>query len=334
MTLIITVASPLFIIQVGDRLLTRAIAGKTEEFDANSNKSLIYEASNGLLAISYCGKAFIDGKPTDEWIAMQLHPSLKKMHADGPDPWSIQHGSLDPAHWLSSDGVVKRLREKLSKLHESETKECGVTIVISGWKPNQPRKNKLLVELTRPRGSTKLVKVIGIKRKPGIKGNCGIGMVGSGARKETWAYVKACWNEIHEGVTPPQSEAEYEAYVTTVRDAMVATVKFAASIEQSVGPNVHATTLWQPQYQRPLRAETHFFSTLPHPATIQPPSREVHVPDAAVTGWSIFGNVICAPSYLVGQHSVSGSFTDLQMSGTPAQNGVTFFFKAIPRRRS
>ena len=81
MTLIVTVATPCFVMQAGDRLLTREIAEEDYEiYDANSNKNVIYEASDGLLTISYAGIAFINRQPTDEWLAHLLQYQLQHLH--------------------------------------------------------------------------------------------------------------------------------------------------------------------------------------------------------------------------------------------------------------
>jgi hypothetical protein len=331
MTLIITIISPLFVIQAGDRLLTTQSDGKTEQFDEKSNKSVIYEATNGLLTISYCGAAFVRGKPTDEWIAEQLESTLK-IPMDGSDPSSMQFGTLSDAPRLSFDKVIKRLRDKLATLSSSELRHAGITIVIAGWKLKREKWKRVLVELTRLRGSTGLNKPVGFRQRPGIKGNCGVDLVGSGNRKETVAYFDAQWASIHQRGTLPDVEA-YEKYVTDVRDAMVATIKFASSIEDTVGANVHTATIYEPKYFPTLFCETHFFNDMPHPAVIQTPRRTVPVPDAGVTGWVLFPGLLRAPSYLVGTEQINSPLTTLISNGAPPQFGVGHFMQTVPRRR-
>ncbi|MDD1976199.1 hypothetical protein [Pseudomonas tussilaginis] len=147
MTLIITLATPMLIVQAGDRLLTQNVNGRTQQFDEKSNKSLIYEAFNGLLAISYRGKAFIQGKPTDEWIAEQLNSHLK-IPSDGTDLWSLQMATGRPCNLLTCDRVIKVLRESLSSLAKSEFIQTGLTVVITGWKEKKKRIENVLIEIT------------------------------------------------------------------------------------------------------------------------------------------------------------------------------------------
>lgn len=331
MTLIITVASPLFVIQAGDRLLTTQSDGETKQFDDKSNKSLIYEAEDGILAISYCGAAFMRGKPTDEWIAEQLDTRIK-IPTDGSDPWAMQLGNLSERKQHRCDAVIKRIRERLTNISQGELISSGVTIVIAGWKRKYNKWKRVLVELSRTRASTRLSKPEGFKEQPGLKGVCGIDMVGSGFRRETEAYFMAEWKAIHQREGLPDVSA-YEQYVADVRDAMVATIKFASTIEGTVGANVHTTTIYEPDYQPHMCCETHFFSDMPHPAIIETPTRIVSVADAGVTGWVLFPDVVKAPAYLVGTEYTQGRSTILRSNGAPSQGGVHHFQQTVPRRR-
>jgi hypothetical protein len=65
MTLVLSVATPAYSLQVGDRLVSKA--GKP--FDALANKNVVLRATDGLLIFGYTGPAYLDGLPTDVWIA-------------------------------------------------------------------------------------------------------------------------------------------------------------------------------------------------------------------------------------------------------------------------
>jgi hypothetical protein len=78
MTLILTFASPFYVLQVSDRLVT--VSGK--EFDAVANKNVIYLARDADATIGYTGRAFVDRVPTDQWIAEKLGGS----RAEGERP--------------------------------------------------------------------------------------------------------------------------------------------------------------------------------------------------------------------------------------------------------
>ncbi len=65
MTLVLSVATPAFSLQVGDRLVSKGGV----PHDPRSNKSVVCRATDGVLAFGYTGPAFVGGLPTDTWIA-------------------------------------------------------------------------------------------------------------------------------------------------------------------------------------------------------------------------------------------------------------------------
>lgn len=333
MTLIVTAATPLFVLQAADRLITRQVAHKIEEYDAVSNKSIIYEALDGLLAISYCGNAYIDGLPTDEWIAMQLHPGVKNMYGDGPDPSAIQISPLADGDILTVDGVLQRLRERLEDLPAHTVRPYGgITLAISGRRLNGPGTPSVLVEFKRSERTREAVEATGFKRRPGVKQNSGVMWNGSGSTDEVQTCFEDAWKLIHQG-NPPSLWEEFLAHFNSVRDAAVSAIHLAASRNPTVGPNVHITTI----ISRPggaLVAKTEFVATVNHPATIYTPTRTVHVPNAAVTSWILTANACLAPSYLVGPWVTQGKHSVIEMHGAPGQGGVHNFFQTVPRRRS
>jgi hypothetical protein len=68
MTLVCSVVSRQFVLQVSDRLVTQG----EKPFDPLANKSLICLFPNAVAAISYSGDAYLRGTPTDHWIAERL----------------------------------------------------------------------------------------------------------------------------------------------------------------------------------------------------------------------------------------------------------------------
>ena len=81
MTLILSFVQPRFAIQVSDRLVTviqpnaparthDPLANKTARtHDPLANKTVIYITKNAFVSISYSGRAYMGGLPTDKWIA-------------------------------------------------------------------------------------------------------------------------------------------------------------------------------------------------------------------------------------------------------------------------
>ncbi len=68
MTLVLSVATPAYALQVSDRLVSKG--GKPH--DPLANKTVVLGATDGLLVFGYTGLAFLDGMPTDTWIADQI----------------------------------------------------------------------------------------------------------------------------------------------------------------------------------------------------------------------------------------------------------------------
>jgi len=70
MTLILARASAEFVLQVTDRLTT--IQATKQPFDKIANKNILYFASNAVIALAYTGDAYLEGIPTDHWIAEKI----------------------------------------------------------------------------------------------------------------------------------------------------------------------------------------------------------------------------------------------------------------------
>jgi hypothetical protein len=75
-TIIMSVVTADYTMQVSDRLLTRKLTTLTtpeqvfyEPWDKAANKSVIVLGSDGLFAMGYTGPAHVAGAPTDGWIA-------------------------------------------------------------------------------------------------------------------------------------------------------------------------------------------------------------------------------------------------------------------------
>jgi hypothetical protein len=70
MTLIVGQTSARFALHIGDRLVSVQSPGKPPSpFDVLANKSLLYVAPDGIVAIGYTGLAYLEGVPTDQRLA-------------------------------------------------------------------------------------------------------------------------------------------------------------------------------------------------------------------------------------------------------------------------
>jgi hypothetical protein len=71
-TMILSVISARYALQISDRLLSQKRANQYEPWDPASNKSVILLGHDGLISMGYSGPAFISRATTDGWIAEVL----------------------------------------------------------------------------------------------------------------------------------------------------------------------------------------------------------------------------------------------------------------------
>jgi len=73
MTLILSANRRETVIQVGDRLVSQVSPGREPKpLDVLSNKSVIYRATDGIVTIGFSGRARLEDKRTDLWLAELL----------------------------------------------------------------------------------------------------------------------------------------------------------------------------------------------------------------------------------------------------------------------
>jgi hypothetical protein len=65
MTLVLSLATPAYLLHVSDRLVSRTGV----PHDRLAHKTVVLRGTDGLLVFGCTGLAFVDGVPTDTWIA-------------------------------------------------------------------------------------------------------------------------------------------------------------------------------------------------------------------------------------------------------------------------
>src|SRR4051794_23401448 len=80
MTLILSVAGPIGVVQVSDRLTSFVSGGRRRPHDPLANKTVLFLAKDAVAALSYTGKAYLDGIPTDQWMAERIRGDCKRTH--------------------------------------------------------------------------------------------------------------------------------------------------------------------------------------------------------------------------------------------------------------
>ena len=133
-TIILSVATTLYAVQVSDRLLTLKVGNRYEPWDPASNKSIIMHARDGLVSMGYSGPAHIYGATMDGWIAGVLSGE-EDLGADQPRPsFGLRVGGTRPSLPLHAHltAVADRLNEafKAAKV----THKHSITYVGQRWR--------------------------------------------------------------------------------------------------------------------------------------------------------------------------------------------------------
>ena len=151
MTQILGVVTRRSVFHVSDRLLSQRTGSSYIPFDRNSNKSVIFCATDAHVVAAYTGRAYLDNVPTDTFIAQ----SMLGLRLSGNGGF---YGVGWPSSWTDIGRSVERLRQCLSDafhrlpVHE---READFQVAVLGWRqkrgPNQLL-TPLMWELSRPPG--------------------------------------------------------------------------------------------------------------------------------------------------------------------------------------
>lgn len=138
MTQIINVLTRKRLFHLSDRLLTQQGIGTVSPFDEQANKAIVFVGSNYHSLISYTGRAYFRGVPTDAFLAQCL------MNADQPLGGYMSAHCVGKTDLYSSVQRMKAgLSSEFSKLTIPEL-QPEFTVSICGWiqkdlaKPIQP----------------------------------------------------------------------------------------------------------------------------------------------------------------------------------------------------
>lgn len=130
MTLILSAHMPTFAFQVSDRLASREPrSGDAKTWDPTWNKGVILLASDALVAISLSGLAYLNGRPTDQWVAETLWGG--PIQVGGRGLLTIGSG---PTRTLrtSLELLASAIDQELRKL-PGTVREKALHFVVTGW---------------------------------------------------------------------------------------------------------------------------------------------------------------------------------------------------------
>jgi hypothetical protein len=138
-TLILAQASSWFASEVSDRLVTRA----GRHFDPVANKSVIYLAPDGVCSMAYTGLAYIDGVPTDQWIAGVLAGHVFERGR----PPSLRLGRIPS--WRHIGPTLDNLASRLTMAWTSERQRpFGAPmfeVLVTGWQWDRRQRARPIV---------------------------------------------------------------------------------------------------------------------------------------------------------------------------------------------
>jgi hypothetical protein len=131
MTLNLTLLTHDYAMQVSDRLLTERTSG--QQFDALTNKNVIFQARDGLFSICYAGPAYLEHTPTDTWIACKLAGEDSAPWREGRDLQEGGSGILvrprPKRPWFDIGQSVDLLRQEFEALNLVDR----LDVMVAGW---------------------------------------------------------------------------------------------------------------------------------------------------------------------------------------------------------
>jgi hypothetical protein len=233
MTLIMTEVSRLFVLHVADRLVTR----DRSPFDRTANKTVIYRARDGIVAMSYTGPAYIAGLPSDQYIAEFL---CGHQFRAGERIGFMVSGPI-AAPWLHLGPMLEALRERIgfefATARMARARTMNFELLITGWQWYCRK---------RPRPT-----YAGIEKPAGV------------AQAHIWRGRRHFWRDFALAVTPEDQLAEPEYLETNAalrkafwradeaEAALVDRIRsVAARPGSNVGPHCMSVLLFQPHMRR------------------------------------------------------------------------------------
>lgn len=293
MSLVLTAACPAFTVQVSDRLISTedrrpnlAInrPAKRSPFDALSNKSIVYRARDAIVSMGYVGSAYLERKPTDEWIAERLWGEpLTVRTPDGRIPICV-----GPAPRSRDIGLaVRALEEALASVAPTEH---GLTIAIAGWQAVRKNAGRPIVIELGKRPNDRSVSRFRSPRWLPKDRNLLVGEIGG--------YLT---REQHESLGKKLVGASRSKDVLEAFESILAkTIRVVSATNSSVGPNLMSVIIPSARRGSP---RVRFLPSLEHQIEVRS-AGELRVLSASYSPWLIGPGILYPPSIIVGTHSV------------------------------
>lgn len=324
MTLIISVVTQDLVLNASDRLLSQG----EKEWDAVSNKAVLFFARDGIYTIAYRGLAFIGALPTDEFIVETLmgHP------ISGPigKPRFTSLGERNDCPPIAV--ALNRLCSRLHATAASSPKRCrellveGLTVTVSGWRWSEP-------EHLRPKP---IAWTIDVNRKRGSSG-WSVDSLFLG-----WRTVSRPKGRERSSVISPAfniEDAEHDEFTQKllranspfdVKNAAVECIRAVSKRRPSVvGTDVMVIHIPRPRFRR---VEIEFLPGSPRLATIDGEQLQ-----PAYSPWILWSQGSIPPAQLIltrDRHQIEGFVVEIRGVSDPGDTKVIYMNYPQARRRN
>jgi hypothetical protein len=321
MTLILTEASPGYILQVSDRLLTRG--RRRRPFDPVSNKTIVYLARDALVSIAYSGNAYLDETPTDQWMAGVLIGKRLEPDDLGGLTIGLRGRRLDIGQ--SIELLRTELGSAISRLPRSE-EPPSLHVVIAGWQWNRKHARPIVTHMVTSTASPSFLYVRPLPRYWHFRR-----MPEDKSRKPLYFTPVPTSNPL----SPEEQAKAFErlSQAISVDDStqvLIDTIRLAASKQpQVVSEACMCIYLPPPSYR-----SAQIVFTTPQTQQVAITGKVEEELPATFSPWVIGSGLVWAPSIVVGTHTINtGPFTvKIKAPTVPGDAGIQAAWSTQPRR--
>lgn len=280
MTLVLTAATPAFVIQAADRLTTKKRV-MVSTHDPIANKTVLYRANDAIAVLSFSGLAYRGQQPTDEWLADLLWGGSFPRGADGIRP-AVFGVARRPNVW-SINRAIRALRDAIDAIPQVEIDLGGLFVAITGWRNNRGVVRPFVTEILRGKGAMTAA-VSGTKMRWPVKKPLCLGQIGALMSNAT---LNAAFDPFREEGILRDVDAE---------QTLVELIRKQSARQSTVGPNVFSLVLPKPG-TGPIVGRFH--AAVTHQAEVVAASAVYRV-EVAHTPWVLWSMGWFAPQTLAG----------------------------------
>jgi hypothetical protein len=295
-TLILSQLSHRFVIQVSDRLVSQPVRGSApRRFDSKANKTIVYIAPDAAVSMSYAGLAYIDGIPTDQWIANVLRG---EEYPDSEPRWLIRNDPLRKWRTIGQveNTLLEQLRQRLPKNRVFE-------LLIAGWQwDSRQLARPMLTRISNIGTALTMVRCPRHWHWPRREADAWrIPVMETHSPKDSFSDSE--FKRLVDAV-PPQTPSLAEA-------GIVAAIRAASDRKLGIGKDCMSVVLLRPR-ERTIRVRYHPFRSRPYDFTFWPDRGFRAV--AAFSPWVIGPETSWAPGAGAGPGTTRGSVGGFDVS--------------------